>query len=65
VAKVENRIVWEKEWMDKEPSWRENSSEVSAGSYHKKWKIAQGYLKECEVCRLEEYHVYYRYYQYV
>ena len=63
VAEVEDHIAWEEEWMDEELSWRENPSEVLAGSYHKKWKIARGYLNACEACGLENYHVHYRYYQ--
>ena len=59
-AEVEDRIAQEEEWMDEESLWRENPSEVSAGSYCKEWKIARGYLYVCEVCELENYHVHYR-----
>ena len=63
MIKVEDRIVREEEWIDEEPPWRENSSEVPARSYHKKWEIARGYLHACEACGQENHHVHYRCYQ--
>src|SRR6266540_7107074 len=48
VAEVEDRIAQEESWMDKEPPWRENLSEVSTGYYRKEWEIAKGYLHACE-----------------
>ncbi len=50
--------------MDEEPPWRENLSEIPAGSYHKKFELARGYMNACEVCELKDHHVYYRCYQY-
>ncbi len=63
MAEVEDHIAQEEEWMDEESPWRENSSEVSAGSYHKKWEIARGYMNAYEACGLENYHVHYRCHQ--
>ena len=60
VAKVEDCIIQEESWMDEEPPWRENLSEVLAGSYRKEWEIAWGYLHACEACELENHHVHYR-----
>ncbi len=59
-VEVEDRIAQEESWMDKEPPWRENPSEVPAGSYRKEWEIAKGYLHACEACGLENHHVHYR-----
>ena len=41
MAEVEDLIVQEESWMNKESPWRENLSEISVGSYRKEWKIAQ------------------------
>ena len=49
--------------MDEEPLWRESSSEIPAGLYHKKFKLARGYMNAYEVYGLEDYHVHYRCYQ--
>ncbi len=60
MAEVEDRIAKEESWMDEESLWRENPSEVLAGSYRKEWKIAQRYLHVCETCGLENHYVHYR-----
>ena len=63
MIKIEDHITRKEGWMDEELLWRESFSEISAGSYHKKFELAQGYLKVCEACELEDYHIYYRCYQ--
>ena len=60
IAKVEDRIAQKESQIDEEPPWRENPSEVPAGSYRKEWEIARGYLYACEACGLENHHVHYR-----
>jgi len=46
--------------MDEKSPWRENPSEVPAGSYRKEWEIARGYLHACEAYELENHYVHYR-----
>ncbi len=57
MTEVEDHIAQEESWMDEKLSWRENPSEVPAGSYCKKWEIARRYLHACKACGLENYHV--------
>ncbi len=40
MAEVEDRIAQEESWMNKEPPWKENLSEILVGSYRKEWEIA-------------------------
>ncbi len=49
--------------MDEELSWRENLNKILVGLYHKKFELARGYLNACEMCRVEDHHIHYRYYQ--